>query len=69
MEKEKKNEKKKEKRNERICHPGTVTNLTHCLHVLSPRHVLSSRGDKSCRKEQHYSYNLSALSLWTSGNI
>ena len=27
-----------------------VSNLMHCLHVLSPRHILSQRGDKSCGK-------------------
>ena len=27
-----------------------VSNLMHCLHVLSPRHILSQRGDKSCWK-------------------
>ena len=51
----------------------TLTNLMHYLHVLSLRHVLSPRGDKSCRKvhllhdlsplrQQHY--HLSLLFLW-----
>ena len=49
-----------------------LSNLMHCLHVLSLRHVFSLRGDKTCRKvhslhvlsllrQQHY--NLSFPSL------
>ena len=49
-----------------------LSNLMHCLHVLSLRRVLSLRGDKTCRKvhslhglsplrQQHY--NLICLSL------